>query len=105
VLGAKLPSPLEAEIRSDHAVARLAHQIANRLPSRNSKPMGIFERAAFRVKMCGGLLDGAAYLLRLSLSPTEEDWVAGREIERPWLLDALGRPLRLVRKHRRRTVP
>ena len=103
VLGARLPSPLEAEIRSDRAVGRLANQITRRLASSNS--MGILERAAFRVKMRGGMLDGAAYLLRLSFSPTEDDWLPGREHARPWLLDAIGRPLRLARKHRRRTAP
>ena len=103
VLGAKLPSPLGAEIRSDRAVGQLANQITNRLASSNS--MGILERAAFRVKMRGGLLDGAAYLLRLSFSPTEDDWLPGREHARPWLLDAIARPLRLARKHRRRTAP
>ena len=103
VLGAKLPSPLEAEIRSDRAVGRLANQITRRLASSNS--MGILERAAFRVKMRGGLLDGAAYLLRLSFSPTEDDWLPGHEHARPWLLDAIGRPFRLARKHRRRTAP
>ncbi len=103
VLGAKLPSPLEAEIRSDRAVGRLANQITRRLASSNS--MGILERSAFRVKMRGGLLDGAAYLLRLSFSPTEDDWLPGREHARPWLFDAIARPLRLARKHRRRTAP
>jgi len=38
-------------------------------------------------------------LIRQSLSPTEEDWVAGDENKRHWLLDALGRPFRLARKY------
>jgi len=37
--------------------------------------------------------------LRLSLSPTEEDWVEGAEYRRSWLWDAVRRPLRLLRKY------
>jgi hypothetical protein len=39
--------------------------------------------------------------LRLSLSPTEEDWVAGAEEKRPGMLDAIARPFRLARKYGR----
>jgi hypothetical protein len=54
--------------------------------------------------MRGGLLAGAAYLLRLSLSPTEEeDWTPGKEGNRPTVLDGISRPLRLARKHGRRS--
>jgi hypothetical protein len=49
--------------------------------------------------MRGGILSGAAYLFRLSFSPTEEDWVEGAENKRHWFLDALGRPFRLARKY------
>jgi len=53
--------------------------------------------------MRGGLLPGAAYLLRLSLSPTEEDWSPGKEGNRSALVEAISRPLRLARKHSRRS--
>jgi hypothetical protein len=100
VLGAEVPEPMAAEVRTDATVARLATQIIRRLQTGDSSGMGILERALFRVKMPGGWLDGVAYLMRLSLSPTEEDWAEGAA-ERPWLLDVLGRPLRLARKHGR----
>lgn len=51
------------------------------------------------MSMAGGGLAGAQYLLRLSLSPTEEDWVEGAEYRRSWLWDAVRRPLRLLRKY------
>jgi hypothetical protein len=51
--------------------------------------------------MRGGVFAGPAYFLRLSLSPTEEDWQAGEKISRNRLLDALRRPFRLVRKYGR----
>jgi hypothetical protein len=51
------------------------------------------------MRMRGGVFSGAAYLFRLSVSPTEEDWVEGAENKRHWFLDALGRPFRLARKY------
>ena len=103
VLGAELPAQVEANVRSDHAVSKLAAQIESRLVFQEPRGIGILQRAAFRVRMRGGLLAGAAYLLRLSLSPTEEDWTPGKEGNRPALLDAINRPLRLAKKHRRRS--
>ncbi len=101
VVGAELPEQVAAQVRADSSVYRLAAQITKRLAAGDSGRMRILERAAFRVKMRGGFWDGVAYLIRLSLSPTEEDWVPGEEAERSWLLDALGRPARLARKHGR----
>jgi len=71
------------------------------LPAAGSAPPGILTRAIFRMRMRGGIFSGPAYLLRLSLSPTEEDWIEGAENKRHWLLDALGRPFRLARKYGR----
>jgi hypothetical protein len=103
VLGAQLPAQLEPSMQSDRTVAKLAAQIQNRLESREPRVIGVMERAIFRVRMRGGLFAGAAYLLRLSLSPTEEDWTQGKEGNRPAFLDAVGRPLRLAKKHSRRS--
>lgn len=99
LLGAPLPENVAAEVRSDSAVGRLAKQIIQWLPAAGSAPPGIFERAMFRIRMRGGIFSGAAYLIRLSFSPTEDDWVEGAENERHWFLDALGRPFRLARKY------
>jgi putative nucleotidyltransferase-like protein len=99
VLGASLPENVSALVRSDQVVGRLAGRIMRWLPAAGSAPPGIFERAMFRVRMRGGILSGVAYLLRLSFSPTEEDWVEGAENKRHWFLDALGRPFRLARKY------
>jgi hypothetical protein len=101
VAGALVPDQVAVQIRADAVVAQLTAQIAKRLAADESSAMGILERAAFRVKMRGGFWGGVAYLMRLSLSPTEEDWVAGAETERSWLRDALRRPVRLARKHGR----
>jgi len=102
VLGAELPVQLAARVRSDRAVSKLAAEIETRLALREPRGIGILRRALFRVRMCGGLLPGAAYLLRLSLFPTEEDWTPGKE-NRSAFVDAISRLLRLARKHSRRS--
>ena len=101
VLGARLPAQVASDVHSDATAERVAAQIRRRLHLGDSAPFGLFGRAAFRMSMRGGLLRGASYLLRLSLSPTEEDWVRGSEEKRSWLLDAIGRPFRLARKYGR----
>ena len=87
------------EIGSDAPAVRIAARIARRLPVVDDEPFGLLERAAFRIRMRGGFPPGVAYLLRLSLSPTEEDWVAGAEEKRTGMLDAISRPFRLARKY------
>ncbi len=101
VLGARLPPQIDQFIRADAVALRASAQIIRRLPLGEAVDFGVFRRAAFRVKMRGGLLQGLEYLLRLSLSPTEEDWVSGSEEKRSWLLDAAARPFRLARKYGR----
>jgi hypothetical protein len=101
VLSAKLPVQVADELRSDAAAESVARQIAGRLPVVDAEPFGLLGRARFRIQMRGAFLPGMAYLLKLSLSPTEEDWVAGAEEKRPRLLDAISRPFRLARKYGR----
>ena len=103
MLGAELPVPINADVTSDRTVAELAEQITSRLSSGEPHTVGLLQRAIFRVRMRGGLFQGAAYLLRLSLSPTEEDWAPGKEGSRPALLDVISRPFRLAKKHGRRS--
>jgi hypothetical protein len=103
MLGAELPAHITEDVASDATVAKLANQIKNRLSSGQPYEIGLMQRAVFRMKMRGGLLQGVAYLLRLSLSPTEEDWTSGKEASRPALLDVISRPLRLAKKHGRRS--
>jgi Uncharacterised nucleotidyltransferase len=103
VLGAELPVLVNADVTSDRTVEKLAEQIKSRLSSSEAHTVGLLQRAIFRIRMRSGLLQGAAYLLRLSLSPTEEDWASGKEASRPALLDAISRPLRLAKKHGRRS--
>jgi hypothetical protein len=99
VLETPLPVPIAAAVQDDSSAGLLSAQISRWLPFAGYTPPGLLERAGFRLRMRGGIFPGAAYLLRLSLSPTEEDWVEGAEDQRSWLLDALRRPWRLLRKY------
>ena len=73
LLHAHLPEDVNALVRQDALAAKLVARILRWLPGAGHTPPALFERAAFRLRMRGGLLAAPAYLLRLSLSPTEED--------------------------------
>jgi len=99
VFGVPPPQEMAAELAQEAATQRLCRQVVGWLPQAGFAPPALRERAFFRVRMAGGGFAGIKYLLRLSLSPTEEDWVEGAEDRRSWLWDALRRPLRLLRKY------
>jgi hypothetical protein len=99
VLGVEVPAFFATELQRDPTAASLSRQIQSWLPYAGAAPPALPRRARFRAQMAGGGLQGAVYLARLSLSPTQEDWVEGNEERRSWLWDALRRPLRLFRKY------
>jgi hypothetical protein len=101
ILHARIPEEVAVAVRGDAGAARLAAKIKKWLPAAGYAPPGLAGRAAFRMRMRGGLIAGPAYLMRLTLSPTEEDWVEGEEEKRSWMLDGLKRPLRLLSKYSR----
>ena len=103
LLKAQLPENVHAIVRADVSAARLAHQVCQWLPAASYASPSLFQRAFFRLRMRGGWLTAPAYLLRLSLSPTEEDWKIGvdAEVKRDGFLEALRRPFRLARKYGR----
>lgn len=96
-----VPVPMADEVKADGTTLRLCRQVEQWLPSAGYDPPVLRERAMFRMRMRGGFA-GAAYLVRLSLSPTEEDWLEGAEDRRTGFWDAMQRPLRLLRKYRSR---
>jgi hypothetical protein len=102
LLKTRLPDQVLAIVQADAGAARLAEQSGKWLPAAGYAPPGLFERAAFRLRMNGGFLSAPAYLLRLSLSPTEEDWSDTGQAKGHWLPDAVRRPFRLARKYGRR---
>lgn len=101
VLRAELPEPIAARVRGDRVAARLAGKVLGWLPAAGYAPPGLFERAAFRLRMRGNFRAAPGYLLRLSFSPTEEDWRASGQASENQLLNALSRPFRLARKYGR----
>jgi len=103
LLKVQLPGKVQAAVQADVVAAHLSKQCCKWLPAAGCTPPGLFERALFRVRMRGGFISGPAYLLRLSLWPTEEDWMdpSGEEAKRHGFLDSVRRPFRLVRKYGR----
>ena len=101
IAGAPLLPAIQMDAESDAGALRLAKQIVDRLPQADDKPLSLFHRALFRIKMRGGGIPGFAYLVRQTLSPTEEDWLADSNGEKQGPLSAIERPLRLARKYGR----
>ena len=101
LLGTQLADKILAVVRPDRQAAQLAGRIVGWLMDGNAKPPGLFERAAFRLRMRGGLFAAPAYLLRLSFSPTEEDWQESGKGLPGKFFETLSRPFRLARKYGR----
>jgi hypothetical protein len=99
VLRVPLPEDVTALMRQDALAAKVVARILRWLPATGHAQPGLVESAGFRLRMRGGLLAAPAYLLRLSFSPTEEDWQANGGVSHNRLLDALRRPFRLARKY------
>ncbi len=105
LLAAEMPLAAAAEVRADAAVARLAKMVVSKFPSAEEAAGSAFQRALFRMQMCGGFFPGAGYLMRLAFSTTEEDWGPAEGRGSAAWMDALRRPLRLVRKYRAASSP
>jgi len=105
VLNVPPPEQIARFVQSDTVAKQLATQILRWLPAAGSAPPSILQRAAFRMRMRGSIPRGLPYLLRLTLSPTEEDWAVRDENKRHWFLDSLGRPFRLAKKYGRDGKP
>jgi Uncharacterised nucleotidyltransferase len=99
VLRTELPPLIADGAQQDAVAAKLAARVLRWLPAAGYAPPGLFERAAFRLHMRGDYFAAPAYLLRLSFSPTEEDWQAGGQLSPNRFLEALRRPFRLARKY------
>jgi len=100
VLGTNLPAAEWALVGTDRVAKQLAEQVERWLRANGQNSPRLLERAFFRMRMRGqGLLSGAAYLLKLSLSPTEEDWKMAAAGNKNRLMEAAARPFRLARKY------
>jgi hypothetical protein len=99
VFGMKLPTGIAEEIERDRESRALCDDIQKWLPYAGRKEPALTKRAIYRIKLAGGGVSGARYLMRLSLSPTEDDWVQGPVAGGSWVWEAARRPLRLIRKY------
>ena len=102
LLGTAQPDEIAAKVKGDSDASKVAVQVVKWLPQAGTREQPLLQRARFRMYMRGGAFAAPAYLLRLTLSPTEEDWGNDGQIERNWLWDAMRRPFRLVRKYGRK---
>jgi hypothetical protein len=100
LLGAALPQNVQARLQSDRAALRLAAKTATWLPSGGQAAPGLLVRALYRLRMRGSVVSGLGYLLRLTFSPTQEDWSPGVENKHDGRFAALRRPVRLAKKYR-----
>jgi hypothetical protein len=101
LLRARLPDKVLKIVLNDTGAGKLVACAQKWLnPDCKTSPT-LLERAAFRLRMPGRIVAAPAYLLRLSFSPTEDDWMVDGEMEHNRLLGALRRPFRLARKYSR----
>jgi hypothetical protein len=99
LLGVPVPAEMAAKANADRAARELVRQVEGWLPAAGYQPPPLYRRAMFRLKMGGGGFDGTAYLMRLSLSPTDEDWAEGRGARGSRVWETIKRPFRLMRKY------
>lgn len=101
LLRVPVPAEMRREVDADGACLAIVKKIESWLPYAGQEPPQLVQRALFRFRMRGHLLEGARYLTRLSLSPTEEDWSADADGAATSLRESLQRPFRLAKKYRR----
>lgn len=99
LMGVPVPAEMATITKADDVARDLVRQVEGWLPTAGYEPPPLRRRAMFRLKMGGGGASGAAYLARLSLSPTQEDWAEGREARGSRVWEAIKRPFRLIRKY------
>jgi len=94
-----LPEKVIKAVRVDTGAAKLARLVRSWMMAADKRSPTLFERAAFRLLMRGSGFSALSYLLRLSLSPTEEDWKQEDLGNQRSILAAMRRPFRLMRKY------
>jgi hypothetical protein len=99
VLGVPLPAPIAEELQQDRGSAALCGEIVTWLPYAGHRPLGVSKRAFYRMTLAGGGIPGFNYLMRLTLSPAQDDWEPGGKTRPSWLAQVVRRPFRLIRKY------
>jgi hypothetical protein len=99
VFGMKLPEQIAKEVGEDRGPRGLCAEILAWLPYAGHRPPGVAKRALYRMNLGGGGISGFRYLLRLTLSPAQDDWEPQGGTRQSWLAQAVRRPFRLIRKY------
>jgi hypothetical protein len=100
LLETPVPRGIGQRVEADAAAVHLAEQIAGWLPAAGQQLPGLFARALFRMRMRGSAASGLGYLLRLTFSPTQEDWSGADGRTSGAGFASLRRPMRLAKKYR-----
>jgi hypothetical protein len=99
ILGAQVPEGIAHAVQKDVPSGTLCTRIQEWMPYAGHKPPGVVARASYRIQIAGGGIRGVGYLMRLSLSPTEDDWREDADERKSWMWGVLRRPFRLLRKY------
>lgn len=94
-----VPTEMKVATEADTGLGKWCKRVEEWMPAGGNRPPSLATRAAFRIAMNGGGIVGANHLLRLTFSPTEDDWKPGTENRPTGIRDALLRPFRLARKY------
>jgi putative nucleotidyltransferase-like protein len=101
LLRARLPELVLRQARADAGAVTLVGKVNTWLPQGDGASIGLLGRALFRAQMRHGFWAGLAYVARLSLSPTEDDWREGQVHKHSRYRDVMRRLFRLVGKYGR----
>lgn len=97
LLETELPEAVVERLRRDVTVSHLSNFVRRRLLATPRIEPGMFERFAFRVRLCDTFGGGLRYVLRLATAPTEADHIHSPTAQSFQPLYAILRPLRLAR--------
>ncbi len=99
LFGVELPEEVLGALRADLKAIQLAKQVKERLLALERPPLSASQRFRWRVGMMTSFARGLHYVLHLTMTPSEEDWLTER-LPRPLRpLASVLRPLRLLRKY------
>lgn len=99
VFGVRLPEHIANELQRERQSVAVCAEILTWLPYAGHRAPSVTKRAFYRMKLAGGGISGFQYLMRLTLSPAQDDWEHEGETRQSWLGQVVRRPFRLIRKY------
>jgi hypothetical protein len=98
LLDTRLPVPVFEKIQSDRNVAALMEQVERKMFSTREVRWNLVQRAWFRARLVPSKIEGIKYFTRLATQPAEDEWTAAHGGVWSSAMQAVLRPLRLVKK-------